>query len=55
MASRVANNQSPDALASGSVENVTSAGVDAPHSVTPVPEADVAVSNSRGVDTDVGE
>jgi len=53
--SRVANIQSPDALRSGSVENVTSAGVDAPHSVAPAPEADVAISNSRGVDTDVGE
>jgi trehalose 6-phosphate synthase len=55
LASREANNPAPDPPASGSVDNVTSAGVDAPHPTTPMSTEDQVKSDGRGVDADVGE
>jgi trehalose 6-phosphate synthase len=54
-ATREANNPAPDRSASGSVENVSSVGVDAPHGGTPAPAKDKVESDDRGVDADVRE
>ncbi len=55
LASRQANNAAPDPPASGSVDNVTSAGVDAPHGGAQMSTGDQVKSDGRGVDADVGE
>lgn len=55
LASREANNPAPDLPASGSVDNVTSAGVDAPHGAAQMSTGDQVKSDGRGVDADVGE
>jgi trehalose 6-phosphate synthase len=53
--SREANNQSPDASVSGSVDNGTSAGRDASRGTLRAPTADMISSNGHRVDQDVGE
>jgi trehalose 6-phosphate synthase len=55
LASREANNPAPDPPASGSVDNVTSAGVDAPHGAAQMSTGNHIKSDGRGVDADVGE
>jgi len=55
LASREANNAAPDPPVSGSVDNVTSAGVDAPHGAAQMSTGDQFKSDGRGVDADVGE
>jgi len=55
LASREANIPAPDRPASGSVDNVTSAGVDAPHGAAQVSTGNQVKSDGRGVDADVGE